>query len=109
MKAFFSQRGKLSADEEFARDYTNSGVAPMWFQVVMVVIIKAVAVGILYAIAKFVSIEAALVVYVLWAGVVSGCDSYAEHRDMHMFLWNDKQLDKRITTLEESAAHKSGN
>ncbi len=56
----------------------------------------------LYFIAKLISIEVALVIYVLFTGIIKGYDNYSDNRNMHLSLWNDQQLQEQIDTLKES-------
>ncbi|MGI9298687.1 MAG: hypothetical protein ACR2QC_12440 [Gammaproteobacteria bacterium] len=103
MKNFvlFTSKSPFSGDAQFDADYRKRK-PPLWFQIVSTIILHAVGVGILYLTAKFYAIEAALLLYILYSGVMAGHDGYAEDRNMSMFLWNDKRLDERVTNLEES-------
>lgn len=93
---------QTGGDFRFAQFYSGSGKAPRWFLMVGYTLMNLIKVGILYAVAKFISIEAALVVYVVVAGLLEGSDAYSEGRDTSMLLWNEQQLLDRINSLEES-------
>ncbi|MCP4263428.1 MAG: hypothetical protein GY774_38860 [Planctomycetes bacterium] len=89
-------------DLKFQEFYSQSKNAPRWLAVTMNVFFTFLKVAILYGVAKLVSIEAALLVYVVVIGILQGFDDYAEHRNMNMLVWNDQQLNERISSLESS-------
>ena len=92
---------QISGDEKFNAFYSQSENAPRWFCIIFNIVLGLVQVGAVYAIAKLESIEAALLIYVLFRSVMHGMDQYAEQRNLNMFLWNDKQLEKRVSSLEK--------
>jgi hypothetical protein len=94
-------------DIEFEASLSKDDLAPRWFVVVSGVAFEVLKVGILYAVAKLVSIEAALVFYAVVLGVLKGLDDYSESRNMKMFQWNDSHLNTRVTKLEDQAKESS--
>lgn len=87
-------------DIKFENFYSQSGNTPKWFVVLINVLFISLKIGALYGIAKLGSIEAALIIYILYVGILGGIDDYNTNRDMNMLVWNNEQLSERIATLE---------
>lgn len=103
--ASVKMKPQTSSDVKFEAFYSQSNSAPRWFSVALHIFYNTVKAGGLYCLAKFISIEAALIAYVLLSGIRQGIDGHSESRDMNRLLLNDRELEKRIRALE---ALKSG-
>jgi|GEM_PF-2795640 len=91
----------------FEEYYSGSGNSPRWFSILMHIFFNLIKVACLYYIAKFISIEAALLAYVVFAGIIEGIDGYSEHKNLNMLIWNDEQLYKKLHSLEEAIKRNS--